>query len=1045
MATAEHVSAIQNYQEKIKEKHTSAVAGELSLRTDLENLLNSLRPRAVKIMQETQKQDYENGNPDFRVYRQIDSEESLSYNTLIGYIETKKLNENLDKILKSEQIRKYLEVSPNIILTDYNRFMLLAFDKVIKDMTLFPYGVDNNLFSDENEVTEELADTFIGMLEHFFDSTGRKIRSKKELVRVLSTQAFYLAVRTREYVLDELNRNRKFTKYFMKTFESFKEAVSYEFDVKEFCDIFGQSVVYGLFVSYIEEGIGLDENEDLVRHLPNEFSLLVEFLYFAYFFKSAPQDVVYAIQNIKRTIVLIDKERVAADLRTDSNGLTIYLYEDFLKAYDNLKGSEKRKEGGVYYTPEPVVKFIVRSIDDILKKDFRIEKGFAADAVKTLDFATGTGSFLAEVFNVIIEQERSPVFQASTIKDKFLKDIYGFELMFVPYIVAHIKLSKILRNAGFSDFSDENRLQVYLTNTLDLEHRKLQMSMPLIMLEEEYEKADEIKSREEVLVILGNPPYNVKSKNKGNRILRLLDAYKQGLNEKKTNLDDDYIKFIRFAQWKLLEQGKTTLIDECKSGVMGFITNNSFIWGRTHRKMREHLYCSFDQIYILNLHGGKDDPTADKNVFDIQTGVCISLFVKHKDYEGKKAVYYYSTADNDVLSRNDKFSMLNSREIPWKQLEISAPYYWFIDKELEHDEYERFLGLDRIFELFGSGNKSERDGFIICKTDDQLDNTLSDLKNLSTEAIREKYDLPTDSRDWSIERAQKDIKSNEGIKTSLVYRPFDVRKTFFTGKSRGFWGTPSSKISPHFLGNSNIGLLFRAQIPDQMNHALVTTSIVSDGILGTDNKGREKVAPLYLYHKDLDGHVQREANFTAAFKELLPHTPFADAGPEEILAYIYAVLYSPVYRERYQEYLKIDYPKIPLPGYLELFEALSLKGAELIALHTMSVIPNSDIMLDFTEGADKSLPSFVIEKMPAKQRFKDGILYLNADLCIKGIPNQVWKYMIGGYQVMDKWIKYRVGHECSRDELEHLQNIASVLWRTIEIQEEIGPLSEQLW
>lgn len=646
MATAEQLSALQDYQEKIKEKHDEAIAGEITLRSDLENLLNRLKPKPVKIRQETKKQDYENGNPDFRIYRHIDPEEDLSYNTLIGYIETKKLDEKLDNILKSEQIRKYLEVSPNIILTDYNRFMLLSFDKVVLDVTLFPFGMDNNLFSDQNEITEERADDFLGMLGHFFDSTGRKIKSKKELVRVLSSQAFYLATRTRDYVTNADNANSRFTKYFMKTYESFKEAVSYEFDVKEFCDIFGQSVVYGLFVSYIEEGIGLDENEDLVRHLPNEFSLLVEFLYFAYFFKSAPQDVVYAIQNIKRTIVLIDKDRVAADLSTNANGLTIYLYEDFLKAYDNLRGSEKRKEGGVYYTPEPVVKYIVKSISNILKNDFGIEKGFAADEVKTLDFATGTGSFLAEVFDTIIKQEHSPVFQIDTIKNKFLKDIYGFELMFVPYIVAHIKLTKILKNAGFKDFSDENRLQVYLTNTLDLEQRRLQMSMPLIMLEEEYEKADEIKNREDVLVILGNPPYNVKSKNKGERIIKLLDSYKRGLNEKKINLDDDYIKFIRFAQWKLLEQGGTSLIDEPKSGVMGFITNNSFIWGRTHRKMREYLYNSFDHIYILNLHGGKSDPAEDKNVFDIQTGVCISLFVKHKDFDGEKAVYYYLLLDS---------------------------------------------------------------------------------------------------------------------------------------------------------------------------------------------------------------------------------------------------------------------------------------------------------------------------------------------------------------------------------------------------------------
>ncbi|WP_187648674.1 Eco57I restriction-modification methylase domain-containing protein [Nitrosophilus labii] len=210
--------------------------------------------------------------------------------------------------------------------------------------------------------------------------------------------------------------------------------------------------------------------------------------------------------------------------------------------------------------------------------------------------------------------------------------------------------------------------------------------MPLLLLEEEHEKSNKIKMKEDILVILGNPPYNNKSKNRDEKILKLLDKYKEGLNEKKINLDDDYIKFIRFAQWKLLEQNKDVLSQ--KSGILGFITNNSFIWGRTHRKMRESLYKSFDEIYILNLHGSKTDPKEDKNIFDIQVGVCISIFIKYPFEVDKKRVFYYSTFENEIYSKEDKLKFLGSniyKDLKWKELEIKEPYYWFIDKDLSSE------------------------------------------------------------------------------------------------------------------------------------------------------------------------------------------------------------------------------------------------------------------------------------------------------------------------------------------------------------------------
>ena len=488
------MEAIKNYYKNIKEKQKTKRANEHTLRTDLENLLNSYKPNDIKILQEAKKEDYEQGTPDFKVFRRIDPKDNLSYNLLIGYIETKKLNEDLDKIRKTQQIKKYLEVSPNIILTDYNRFIHLSYDKVVNDIVLFDF---------ENEITKEKEIEFKNFLDNFFvNYEKRKIKTKKELVKLLSTQAFYLSIKTRE-VLEQNHKYLRFKKFFNKTFISFKEAVKYEFDIKEFCDIFAQSVAYGLFVTHIE-GINIEKDIDVVKLLPKEFDLLAEFIYFSAPSFNMPNKITFTIENIKKTITLIDLKKIEKELSTNTNSLSIYLYEDFLKEFDNLRGTEKRKEGGVFYTPEPVVKFIVKSVKTILKEKFN-KNGFKDETVKVLDPATGTGSFLAEIFNSIIEDINSPVLKKEIVKKYFLNNIYGFEIMFVPYIVAHLKLSHILKNRGYK-LDEEEKLKIFLTNTIDLGQNSLKLEMPLLLLEEEYEKSKQIKREDDILVILGNPP-----------------------------------------------------------------------------------------------------------------------------------------------------------------------------------------------------------------------------------------------------------------------------------------------------------------------------------------------------------------------------------------------------------------------------------------------------------------------------------------------------------------------------------------------------------
>ncbi|EGY4845886.1 N-6 DNA methylase, partial [Campylobacter coli] len=588
---------------------------------------------------------------------------------------------------------------------------------------------DIDLLDDKLDLKEENISIFRNLLKAYFDDNSTTIKSKQELVKVLSTQSFYLS-NALKISFDESDANSSFKRFFRKTKDTFKNIEKIDLKDEEFCDILAQAIVYGIFVSYIEnDDYDLEKIpiENFISFLPSTFRTLSEFVYFAIPSFSLPQDIKYTLENIKKTLSLIDKIALCKILNQDLESVSIYLYEDFLKAYDDLRATQKRKEGGVFYTPKSIVDMIVSSLDELLKTKLNKNKGFNDQGVKVLDFATGTGSFLASVFEKIISKE-SEVFKNEAIKNKFLKDIYGFELSFVPYIVARLKLGQILRKNGFVNFSDAD-FQIFLNNTLDLEKiANFDMFMPLENLDTEWKKARDVKHSQDLLVILGNPPYNAKSKNKGEDILELLKIYKQGLNDKNIQpLNDDYIKFMRFAQWKLLEQNKKDLFEE-KKGLLGFITNNSFISGKTHRKMRESLYKSFDEIYILNLHGSDKDAKNDENVFDIKVGVCISLFVKYKDEPSNGAkVFYYSTGDNNIFSRKEKFALLDDvrqkglNAIKWEELSLDEPYFWFIKREFKNKEYENFWALasdkaedkKSIFLNYSSGIQTEKDNIAI--------------------------------------------------------------------------------------------------------------------------------------------------------------------------------------------------------------------------------------------------------------------------------------------------------------------------------------------
>ncbi|EFB0863191.1 N-6 DNA methylase [Campylobacter coli] len=1013
---------------------------EHSFRTCFENLLNELKPKEVKIIHEPKSEKGQGSiRPDFKTYKLIDKEKELSYNHLVGFIECKNLDVDLNLHLKGKQLSKYLQISPNIIFTNYKRFILFSFEKVVFDI---------DLLDDKLDLKEENISIFRNLLKAYFDDNSTTIKSKQELVKVLSTQSFYLS-NALKISFDESDANSSFKRFFRKTKDTFKNIEKIDLKDEEFCDILAQAIVYGFFVSYIEnDDYDLEKIpiENFISFLPSTFRTLSEFVYFAIPSFSLPQDIKYTLENIKKTLSLIDKIALCKILNQDLESVSIYLYEDFLKAYDDLRATQKRKEGGVFYTPKSIVDMIVSSLDELLKTKLNKNKGFNDQGVKVLDFATGTGSFLASVFEKIISKE-SEVFENEAIKNKFLKDIYGFELSFVPYIVARLKLGQILRKNGFVNFSDAD-FQIFLNNTLDLEKiANFDMFMPLENLDTEWKKARDVKHSQDLLVILGNPPYNAKSKNKGEDILELLKIYKQGLNDKNIqSLNDDYIKFMRFAQWKLLEQNKKDLFEE-KKGLLGFITNNSFINGKTHRKMRESLYKSFDEIYILNLHGSDKDAKNDENVFDIKVGVCISLFVKYKDEPSNGAkVFYYSTGDNNIFSRKEKFALLDDvrqkglNAIKWEELSLDEPYFWFIKREFKNKEYENFWALasdkaedkKSIFLNYNSGIETQKDNIAIQLMKNKMEETLKDFSNLNSVDLVKKYDLK-DSRDWKISNSVNAIKNNLGKIERIAYRPFDLRWTFYTNKSKSFIAYPRYEVMQHFLDKENLGLCFPKICLNSIFDYSMVINTIADRALGGCKTGSETcIAPLYLYVNN-----EKIPNFTSEFlahKE--NHKILKDKSPEEILYFIYANLYNPRYREKYLEYLKTGFARINFEVEQKTFDDFATLGKKLVELHLFKRDLKDEIDFIFLKEDKKA--NFKIEKYQEKDRFIDNKIILNEDLAISPISAEIWQFTIGGYQVIKQWLKYRNDYKCSKEELEHLLKMCKVIKETINLQKELN-------
>ncbi len=1042
---------------------------EHSGRTPLENLLNAFAAdalRATSVQQEPEKVR-DKGAPDFKV---------SSSGMILGYVEVKEIGANLDKVLKSDQITKYRSLSGNIVVTDYLRFIRIdETGKVIQRAELaFPSDLEARTI----RANAEKAAAVSTLLTAFFSAQPQGLQRAQQLALALATRARLL----RDFLGDELVRQHKAKDEgrLHALFSVFRDQVFRGLTVKDFADAFAQMLAYGLFLAKLNAPDGEVIRLDNVRRfIPGSFSLIRELVRFL---EEMEEDEYDETRWVVEEILSIVNGLAIADIRDDLSfrsrkAITrkvrggdeeehrlferdpfIYFYEDFLKAYDK----ETRKSRGVYYTPPPVVNFIVRAVDDILKDTFKIADGLADHRkVTVLDFAAGTGTFLLEVMQRIFETIGGPEAGKadSVVREHMLKNLYGFEYLIAPYTIAHLKLSQYLKDKGHP-LKGEERLQVFLTNTLEPVEPQKNAFLP--ELAHEVEAAQEVKEKP-ILVILGNPPYSGHSKNNGDWIRAKIDGYKYTVEPVQTGVDadknpvysdqkkplgernpkwlnDDYVKFIRFAQLKM---------DDVDEGIVGIITNHSWLDNPTFRGMRQSLMRSFDQIHIVDLHGSTKPKEAvpdgldNDNVFDIQKGVAIAVLVKKP---GAKKGIWHADMWGNRLSKYQQCAASSLSSVSWRQPAVIAPYYMMAP--LDWTGWEDYGGwwqigdamnapadCRQIFNQFGVGIATGRDSAAVHFEEQIVRRAVDLIKSDNQTAFKEIFSVEKFSSDWSWKNIKNDIDNNDGDLINLHYRPFDNRITYYSGRSNGFHSRPRPEIAS-LMRDGNISLITsRLTKGENYAHCQISEFISEVICLSPESSNNGFLFPL---NKGGGGE-----NLSPVFRDFLDTRYSHHYSPEEILGYIYAVLHAPTYRRRYSEFLRIDFPRIPFPERPEDFEALSKLGWALVQAHLLRDLPRAK--LGDLRGKGNNLVEHV------RWSAQDKAVSINATQSFGPVPEDVWNFHIGGYQVLDKYLKSRKGrthfsakgkgagepYPLTLDEITHVGRICDALAFTIAQMAEI--------
>lgn len=1009
-------------------------ATEHTHRPALKTLIESL---ASGITATNEPQRIECGSPDFIVARR---------SVPIGYIEAKDVGTDLDRAQDSKQLRRYRESLGNLILTDYLEFRLFRAGELISTVSLGRRRKDGAIAKASADGLQEAQ----SVLDSFLSANAPVINNPRELAERMARIARLICDLIKQVFAQEGSRGDLHAQY-----DAFKKVLISELSPTDFADMYAQTIAYGLFAARCNHLRGRFTRQDAGADLPKTNPFLRK-LFNTIAGADLDDRISWAVDDLAELLATADMTAILEHFgrATRQEDPIVHFYETFLAAYDPAM----REARGVYYAPEPVVGFIVRSVDLLLRDHFRLREGLAdtteirirvpnptgrpktrevvTHRVQILDPACGTGTFLyAAISHIRRGFGNNRGLWTTYVPRHLLPRLYGFELLMAPYAVAHMKLGLELRDSGY-DFATDERLRVFLTNSLEEAHEQAGLPLFAQWLADEAAAASEVKRDVPIMVILGNPPYSGHSINKGAWIESLMEEYKRSPELRKPAqakwLSDDYVKFIRFAQWRIQQTGY---------GVLGFVTNHSYLDNPTFLDMRTSLMATFDDIYILDLHGNSKkhevapDGSEDKNVFDIQQGVAICLMIKRSERSGTTTIRHADLWG----SRAAKYAWLDEHDVtntPWTQLGPSFPKYRFVPQdEALASEYEAGWSIVDAMNLNGEpvpGFATQHDEFAISFSTDEALHKVQLLLDSANEAEAREHFTLCGQNQWRYDRAKQQLSIPQARRDAIkvTYRPFDTRVTIY---DRNVLTHRRERISPLLL-RDNLALAIPKNaeaIGDTESSFFFCVDKPAD--LNLFRRGGAYLVPLWIYpDKPGEGLFASAAgqpvpNFAPEFlAHVRGRTQLAAFEPLQLFSYIYALLYTPGYQQRYSEFLKRTFPRIPVTSNPQQFLRLAELGSRLIDLHLMRTNASA-------------LPSFPVagnNRVEAVE-YKSNRVQINPTQYFDGVSQSAWDFHIGGYRVAERWLKDRKGRALTFDDLDWYRRIVGALDATVALRDEL--------
>ena len=1014
----------EKYLDGIIRKFKTGKTTEHSFRGDLQDFIERTVTGVQAINEPTRQKC---GAPDYIIQKK---------NIPVGYIEAKDIDKNLDVVEKSEQLDRYRASLDNLILTNYLEFRFFVGREKVDTVKVA------DIVNGKIKVYEKEYQKLIDHIRNFCDYQGQTIKSPKQLANLMAQKA----VMIRDVIINALECDCSGSLASHRN--AFKQILLHDLNNHTFADMYAQTIAYGLFVARLNDTTLGDFSRQEARELVSKNNPFLRQLFDYISGANLDDNLVWIVDDLVEIFRAVDLKKLLKNYgrTTQMSDPFLHFYETFLESYDKVN-KEKR---GVYYTPQPVVKFIVSAVDSILKTEFNLSHGLADDTtikhkrilyyerknkkaagggedvpvtideqvykVQILDPATGTGTFLAETIRKIYSYfANQQGIWSQYVDEALIPRLNGFEIMMTPYVMCHLKLDLLLRETGYTTTKQTNRFNVYLTNALEKDETT---KYPLFdWLSDEARYAGMIKSEKPIMVILGNPPYSVSSCNKNDYIDELMEVYKHDLNERNIQpLSDDYIKFIRMGE---------SFIEKNNEGILAYISNNSFLDGVIHRQMRKHLMQTFDKIYILDLHGNAKkketapDGSKDENVFNIQQGVSINIFVKTGEKKPDELAKVYHT--ELFGEREKKYEYLNGNDLTtagYKELTPAEPYYFFVPKDFSvQDEYDKGIDLNKLFVINKVGIATGRDSLYINSSRDKLIRDIEEHFNIS---------------------------ADKSLVTDYLYRPFDTQYCYYDVKKIQ---RARYELMKHLLNNNLSLCITKANRQLSLGYCWISKCIVDRHIL--DSAGDTTCCfPLYLYDDDstqssfFDRSRKPNLNMDIV-RELeqklnLTFTPEKEAkagtfAPIDILDYIYGVLHSNKYRNKYKEFLKIDFPRIPYPESSDCFFKIAELGKQLRKIHLLESPVVNEFVTSYPVGGDNEV---------VKPEYKDNKVYINKTQYFDNVPEIAWNFYIGGYQPAQKWLKDRKGRILSYEEVMHYQKIIVALVKTYELMQSIDSIIE---